>query len=387
MAIVLNGLVIENFFLNESGDLFAQPKNRKAIKIGFGPSSGVSGVISVNGQTGVVLIDADDIPETASRKWLTPAEQSIIAAALVSTDNTITFGDANDTDKTIEINLGLGANNPKIRYNTITNRFQFSNDGVTFVDFGSGDVPFNWNRPITRVPSVGLNVGNFTTLTTGLEELLFPFLSATLSLNAFAVREVGATVSPQIIGTLTPNSETVITQRRIIDVTNGDAVLSTPATNNISFPGPSILMVEGITNTYRLEADVGNNGNPTTILSPQRSVSGVFPFLFGSDPAANLSGTALYDTTSKLVETQSNKTINFNFTNEKLYFAYPDDYPNLTSILDQNSFEILGATFPLTPSVRSVTSTGLTTNYTKNFKVYESVALTAVNNANFQFIF
>jgi len=41
------------------------------------PGSG--SVDSVNGQTGVVVLDADDIAETASRVWFTPAEESKLA--------------------------------------------------------------------------------------------------------------------------------------------------------------------------------------------------------------------------------------------------------------------------------------------------------------------
>lgn len=41
------------------------------------------------------------------------------------------------TNKTIEANNG-DANRPALRYDESTNKWQFSNDGTTFTDMGSG---------------------------------------------------------------------------------------------------------------------------------------------------------------------------------------------------------------------------------------------------------
>jgi hypothetical protein len=59
----------------------------------------VNAVDSVNGQTGVVVLDADDISESATRLWLTPAQATsittntatfLIATATVELDSTLT---------------------------------------------------------------------------------------------------------------------------------------------------------------------------------------------------------------------------------------------------------------------------------------------------------
>lgn len=47
------------------------------------------------------------------------------------------IGDGTDTDKTITVNNG-DTNAPQLRYNSSTNTWQYSNDGTTFNDMGSG---------------------------------------------------------------------------------------------------------------------------------------------------------------------------------------------------------------------------------------------------------
>ena len=67
-----------------------------------------------------------------------------------------------------------------------------------------------------------------------------------------------------------------------------------------------------------------------------------------------------------------------------MYFAFSEDYPDLTSIVDPNGFQILGATFSATPVIASVMSDSLATDWTKNFKIYESISNLSANGT-FQF--
>lgn len=52
--------------------------------------------------------------------------------------NTVTFGDGTNSDKVLKANKGAGAANPKIKYNASSSKWQFSHDGTTYKDFGSG---------------------------------------------------------------------------------------------------------------------------------------------------------------------------------------------------------------------------------------------------------
>lgn len=52
--------------------------------------------------------------------------------------NVFRFGDGIASDKTIISAIGLGGTDPKVRYNNTTDVFEFSNDGSTYADIGSG---------------------------------------------------------------------------------------------------------------------------------------------------------------------------------------------------------------------------------------------------------
>lgn len=57
---------------------------------------------------------------------------------LLSNSNVFVLGDGADTNKSLTMDLGLGASNPVIRYNATTDAFEFANDGASFSEFGSG---------------------------------------------------------------------------------------------------------------------------------------------------------------------------------------------------------------------------------------------------------
>lgn len=52
--------------------------------------------------------------------------------------NILRFGAGAAADKTVEADQGLGATNPKLKYNNSSSKWQFSNDGSTYSDIGSG---------------------------------------------------------------------------------------------------------------------------------------------------------------------------------------------------------------------------------------------------------
>ena len=335
-------------------------------------------------------------------------------AFTMSSGLSFSFSGTGDTGKSIEgIIIGNGTHSVSFSsdFKVINNEFdntlgtknyfsfkyQASGEIVTSINIegggvggtgstSSGSTAFDWSRAIKALPFVGQVPGG-TTIAEGLENIYYPFIEATISMNSFSLQEVGLSYSPNIIGTITLNDETVVTDRRVIDVTGGNTTLNNPAGNSINYTAPSIIIVSGTTNQYKIEADVGNNGSPTTIESPTRAVSGVYPFFHGMNSTAGMTGSTLYGALTKLVESQGNKNILLNGTNQKIYFCYPATYPDLSSILDQNGFEILGATFPATPDTRLVESTGLQSNYSINYKVYESTNSVTVTSSTFQFIF
>lgn len=129
-----------------------------------------------------------------------------------------------------------------------------------------------------------------------------------------------------------------------------------------------------------------------TISSNIITFTGLYPFLVGMVNVPGLTGTNFYSdpNLTKITNTngivgQGNKNVLLNGTNKYITFAYPSLYPDLSSVLDQNGFEILSGTFGNFTLV-TVESVGLNQNYTREYKVYQS-GITTVNNATFQFKF
>ena len=56
-----------------------------------------------------------------------------------TTSNLLGIGDGVDSDKTIEANVP-GAVKPTLRFNATLDKWEFSHDGVTFSEMGSGGV-------------------------------------------------------------------------------------------------------------------------------------------------------------------------------------------------------------------------------------------------------
>jgi hypothetical protein len=133
----------------------------------------------------------------------------------------------------------------------------------------------------------------------------------------------------------------------------------------------------------------GNNYNAPltsgTTSTITKSLTGIYPFLFGMSSSI-LNGSTLYDTfgSTKLLETQGNKTILLNGTLEYIYFMFPSSYGNLVSIIDQNGFNVTGSFYNQTVSLNS---TGLSSNYTINYNVYRTTDVTSVSSGNYQFKF
>ncbi len=245
---------------------------------------------------------------------------------------------------------------------------------------GGSSNAYNGNRAIKRAPFVGVNPMG-TTTQEFLDGLFYPFVPATIVMSPSGLHEVGS--SPQVTQNIliTPNDEVQVMNRKLFR--DGVLHVSFVGNNNninysefLNFNSPRVF-------SYHATVDAGNNGNPTVLMSNTATRTFIYPFLYGVSSNAALSGTALYTALTKLLQQQSNKTLPFSGTGVYLYFTYPEAYPNLTQILDPNGFDVT-ASFTLTTV--SVTSTGLTTNYTTNYKVYRSNAL-ASPNGNFQFRF
>jgi hypothetical protein len=89
---------------------------------------------------------------------------------------------------------------------------------------------------------------------------------------------------------------------------------------------------------------------------------------------------------TRLIEGRGNKTLKFTASNQKLYFAYPQSYGALSSIVDQNGFDVT-TSFILTSGVLFNLQSPNYGSGTAFYNVYESNALTTVTNFGITFNF
>jgi len=113
------------------------------------------------------------------------------------------------------------------------------------------------------------------------------------------------------------------------------------------------------------------------INTPAASVSITFvkPFLYGS--SATVLTTTHYTDLQKLIQTQGNKAVAFNASEQYFWFGFPESYGTLTQILDQNGFDVTSAFSVFTPV--SVTPTGLDVNTPSDYTFYRTTLQTTIN--------
>ena len=237
------------------------------------------------------------------------------------------------------------------------------------------DVPFDGNRVIKNIPILGENFGT-TSVNDFLEAAFFPSLVASITQSTFALKEVGVSFAPTVVGTISPQ-DSIILARRVREVI-GNTIEANPAGNAVNELLGAITMIDGINKTYRIEADVTTDAVASTPQSPDRNLEAVYPYFYGFG-AAGLIENPLYLGLIKFVAKQGNYSFNMVGTNQKMYIVFDANLPNLTSIKDPNNFEILGSVFPNTPVIANVIASGLTNNWTKSYKIYESVSNTTAN--------
>jgi hypothetical protein len=258
-------------------------------------------------------------------------------------------------------------------------------DWATKYGIGSGGssdtasyVPFNGDRAITRNDPdfLGLNVGGESTVEF-LNNFFFPFLASTMTLSSIGttLRETGSGHTVPLSGTITGNSETIFESTG--SVFKG-GVLYAPFNSGSTYSITPNDIVTGSSGTssysYQSRIWVDNNGSPGFIYSNTRTVSYIFPYLYGTSPIEGLSGTTLYNELTKSVSNQGDKTgIVMGGLGVYIYFCYPDSYPDLTSIKNPSLLEFISA-FEYSGSVPVTSSgAGLAVDWMRNYKVYRTI--------------
>lgn len=245
----------------------------------------------------------------------------------------------------------------------------------------SASLNFDSNRPILRVPTPGVNIGG-STVVDFLTYYYFapPTITCNLSPTT-TVYEVGTSNSITISGATTNSGGATLSA--------GVLTRTVPSSNVVNSFGTGTSYSTGITFypqkdstgdykqlTYSFQASQAwvSGAESGTASSTTRTITGVYPVLYGMD-AADLSGatsSTIYTTLSgKYIMVEANKDqIPLAGVGEYIYFAIPKSWGdfNLSIIEDPNGFNILGG---FTTYDVSITSSGLDNNWTQDYKLYK----------------
>jgi len=234
-----------------------------------------------------------------------------------------------------------------------------------------GDLLFNGNRQIKRDGQFkGINPGG-TTISGFLNNLFYPFVQGSISLNSIALQEKGKPLaSVPFIGTITSNDDTITNLKYKI----GGSQVGSTVTNPVSNFSYSHSQPITATTTISIDVTSANNGNSNT-LSASQTIDFEAPYYWGvgiagfteADIKANL---------TKVLQSKSNKSHSFTTSNEKKYIVISSSWGAIISILDPALFENIGgwtsrsATFTLFDSTPHSYTIWEANNLTTNTLTY-----------------
>jgi hypothetical protein len=251
---------------------------------------------------------------------------------------------------------------------------------VPLVEKVSGSsIPFNGSRTIKRQGSFyGINAGG-TTISGFLNNLLFPFVQGSISLNSIALQERGTTLTTvPFIGSITANDDTITNLKYKIGANQVGSTVSNPG-SSFSYSATSQSIAS--TTTISVEASSANNGSPATISSSQ-TINFEAPYYYGVG-AANLTVAQIKALNKVLTYQPSSITQTFTTNNNYFYLAYPTNWGNLTSIKDGSLLSLFN---DFTKTTNSTTFT-LVNGSVYSYNIYVFNNASTVSNYSITFNF
>ncbi len=280
----------------------------------------------------------------------------------------------------------VGVNNVYITDDTL-----YVIDGFdTFaVELNSIDLTFDGNRNILRVPEAGDNLGT-TTVTEWLEWWYFTAPTITLG-SLSSPKEVG-TVTQYILSGATTNAGGAILSNGMLRVTSPstDTLLAfgtaTSYADTITFEPQqdSTGQFKSFSFTFAAKQNWVFGSESGTATSSSRTITAVYPVLYGMSSTDFTSSGDPYTTITKIVEAEGNKSVSFTGSGF-IYYLVPKTWGDytLSIILDHNGFNV-------TPSFTAydidISSTGLTNDWTTvAYKMYKLDTTTITSNYEYTF--
>lgn len=250
---------------------------------------------------------------------------------------------------------------------------------------------YDSDKPILRVPTVGTNIGG-TTVTEWLDYWYFsaPTLSLALSPTT-TIYEVGDTSRITVSGTTSnPGLATLTnggldrTSPTVLEVDGFGTGTSYTFTFSFYPQKDSTSHYKQTTYSFQASQDWVFGAESGTATSTTRTVTAVYPVLYGMSATDFSIGGDPYTGLTKLVQAEGDKTVTLTGSGF-IYYAVPKTWGDytLSSIIDHNGFNV-------TPSFTSydinVSSTGLINDWTSvAYKLYKLNTTTTTSGYAYQF--
>lgn len=179
-----------------------------------------------------------------------------------------------------------------------------------------------------------------------LNKLLYPYVAQVVGnptrVPSTTVLEKGNTQTITSVSVTVTKKSEAITK---VELLNGSTSLGVKEGDTVKNGGTftfSGLSVEVPSTNVLLTVQVTDaSGNVVSKTTPAWNF--VYPYYIGVCEEGATIDEALVESLSKKIEAKGNKSFTFNTSNQCFVFAYPKTYGALSSILDPNSFEILGS--------------------------------------------
>ena len=166
-----------------------------------------------------------------------------------------------------------------------------------------------------------------------------PKVSAAMSPTNGGVVEIGTTQKiTAVTATVTKGSAALAK----IEVLDGSDVIAT-LTEGIKAGANTITLAEemSVTANKQLSVKVTDAENKT-VSANTGAFTFVSPYYYGAIAGDAAPTEALIKAATKAVQVKGNKSFNFTCSDQKMMYAYPKAYGNLSKILDANSFDVTG---------------------------------------------
>tara|TARA_R110000803_G_scaffold67358_1_gene129048 strand:+ start:347 stop:1564 length:1218 start_codon:yes stop_codon:yes gene_type:complete len=371
------------------GKIFALNASNEVVKIADHSYESRISTLEINpgiwGSIAGTLSNQTDLTEALDTKLNTAdLTNAVFNTSSVAEGATITLSPSYGTDTTFDI-VGSGAGLSVTTANDIvtlshTDTIRADTTGTVSGVFGDTvdvitNVSSNGKGHLTGVETSTLTLPNVQSLEDRLDALEYVPIDITSFLAPVnSIYEYGS--GPGSF-TLDWSTNTTPSSLILISPISGGVPVSTGDTSYTepTFTVNSTLGAETV-NTWELYAyDAQNNE-----ASESFTLTWVYPFFFGEDSADLSSGTGIEGLTSS-ISRKSNKTIAVSGTNEFIYFAYPQTYGLLNSILDGNGFNVTSSFTQYGASVYQAVS-----GDSISYNIYKSNSVTTINQ-NFQYKF